>query len=154
MSGDLGVGPSPVPQPMGSLRPVGPASQQQAQQKGPSPQPGVRPTGPQQQKLPGAQVSGPLPHTKQGTPQSKGSTQPSPAKTAPTHPATKTEIRKQEQNVSRKQMSKTEKEGDTKTPRKGAQDVKDQKKSSEMQKSKHHDVSDPLCPHCLCTCPP
>ncbi|XP_037388101.1 protein bassoon isoform X1 [Pygocentrus nattereri] len=143
MSGDLGDGPPPAPQPVGSPRAVGPASQQPPQQRGPSQQAGVRPTGPQQQKAPGAQVSGPLPPTKQGPPQGKGSTQPSPAKTAPTHPASKTEIRKQEQSISKKQaMSKTEKEGDVKaSPKKGTQDVKDQKKSSDMQKSKHHDDS-------------
>ncbi|XP_072521649.1 protein bassoon isoform X2 [Salminus brasiliensis] len=57
MSGDLGGGPPPVPQPMGSPRPTGPASQQPPQQRGPSQQAGVRPTGPQQQKPPGAQDS-------------------------------------------------------------------------------------------------
>lgn len=155
ISGDLGGGPSPVPQPIGSPRAPGPTTQQQTQLKPPSQQVGVRHPGPQQQKTPGAQVSGPLPCTKQGTPQSKGPAQVSPAKTVPTQPASKSkaETRKQEQGVSKKQaVSKTEKEGDVKVShKKGMQEVKDQKKNSELQKSKHHDVSDPLCPHCLCT---
>ncbi|KAI4887301.1 hypothetical protein NFI96_024971 [Prochilodus magdalenae] len=145
MSGDLGDGPSPAPQPAGSPRAMGPASQQPPQQRGPAQQVGVRPAGPQQQKPPGAQVSGPLPPSKQGPPQGKGSTQPSPAKTAPTHPpSSRTEIRKQEQSVSRRQaVSKTEKEGDAlrAAPKRGAQDVKEPRKSSDMPKSKHHDDS-------------
>lgn len=155
ISGDLGDGPSPIPQPMGSPRATGPTTQQQAQLRPPSQQPGVRHAGPQQQKTPGAQVSGPLPSTKQGTPQSKGPTQVSPAKAALTQPASKSkaETRKQEQSISRKQAaSKTDKEGDLKVLHKtGLQEVKDQKKSSDSQKSKHHDVSDPLCPQSLCT---
>lgn len=155
ISGNLGDGPSPVPQPMGSPRAPGPTTQQQAQLKPPSQQAGVRHAGPQQQKTPGAQVSGPLPSTKQGTPQSKGPAQVSPAKTAPTQPASKSkaDTRKQEQGISKKQaVSKTEKEGDVKVlHKKGTQEVKDQKKSSDLQKSKHHDVSDPLCPQCLRT---
>ncbi|XP_026791187.2 protein bassoon isoform X1 [Pangasianodon hypophthalmus] len=145
ISGDLGDGPSPVPQPMGSPRVPGPSTQQQAQLRPPSQQAGVRHAGPQQQKTPGAQVSGPLPSTKQGTPQSKGPTQVSPAKTAPTQPASKSkaETRKQEQGISKKQaVSKTEKEGDMKVfLKKGTQEVKDQKKCSDSQKSKHHDDS-------------
>ena len=155
MSGDLGGGPSPAPQPVGSPRAMGPASQPPPQQRGPAQQVGVRPAGPQQQKPPGAQVSGPLPPSKQGPPQGKGSTQPSPAKTAPAHPpSSRTEIRKQEQSVSRKQaVPKTEKEGDAlrAAPKRGAQDVREPRKSSDMPKSKHHDVSDPPRPHCLCT---
>lgn len=148
---------SPASQPMGSPRAPGPATQQ-AQLKPPSQQAGVRHGGPQQQKTPGSQVSGPLPSTKQGTPQSKGPVQASPAKTAPVQLASKgkAESRKQEQGISKKQtVSKTEKEGDVKVfHKKGTQEVKDQKKSSDLQKSKHHDVSDPLCPQCLCTCVP
>lgn len=141
---------------MPSPRAPGPTTQQlQAQLRLPSQQAGVRHASPQQQKTSGAQVSGPLPSTKQGTPQSKGPTQVSPAKTPPTQPASKSkaETRKQEQGISKKQaVSKTEKEGDVKAfHKKGVQEVKDQKKSSDSQKSKHHDVSDPLCPHCLCT---
>lgn len=155
ISGDLGDGPSPVSQPVGSPRATGPSTQQQAQLRPPSQQAGVRHAGPQQQKTPGAQVSGSLPSAKQGTPQSKGPAQASPAKTALTQPAgkNKAETRKQEQGISKKQaVSKTEKEGDMKViHKKGTQEVKDQKKSSDLQKSKHHDVSDPLCPHCLCT---
>lgn len=155
ISGDLGDGPSPVTQQTGSPRVPGPTTQQQAQLRPPSQQAGVRHAGPQQQKTPGAQVSGPPPSTKQGTSQSKGPAQVSPAKTAPTQPASKSkaETRKQEQGINKKQaVSKTEKEGDLKVfHKKGTQEAKDQKKSSDLQKSKHHDVSDPLCPHCLCT---
>ncbi|MCJ8744168.1 hypothetical protein PDJAM_G00115500 [Pangasius djambal] len=145
ISGDLGDGPSPVPQPMGSPQAPGQTTQQQAHLRPPSQHAGVRHAGPQQQKTPGAQVSGPLPSTKQGTPQSKGPTQVSPAKTAPTQPASKSkaETRKQEQGISKKQaVSKTEKEGDMKVVhKKGMQEVKDQKKCSDSQKSKRHDDS-------------
>lgn len=155
MSGDLGDGSSPIPQPTGSPRAPSPTTQQQAQLKPPSQQAGVRHSSPQQQKTPGAQVSVPLSSTKQGTPQSKGPTQVSPAKTASIQPASKSkaETRKQEQGISKKQaVSKTDKEGDAKVfHKKGIQEVKEQKKSSDSQKSKHHDVSDPLCPQCLCT---
>lgn len=127
-------------------------TQQQAQLKPPGQEAGVRHAGPQQQKTPGAQVSG---SPKQGSSQSKGPAQVSSAKTAPTQPVSKSkaETRKQEQGISRKQaVSKTEKEGDLKVfHKKGMQEVKEQKRSSDLQKSKHHDVSDPLCPHCLHT---
>ncbi|KAI5607131.1 protein bassoon [Silurus asotus] len=145
MSGNLGDGPSPAPQPMGSPRAPGPTTQQHAQLKPPSQQAGVRHAGPQQQKTPGAQVSGPLSSAKHGTPQSKGPVQASTAKTTPSQPASKskTEARKQEQGISRKQsLSKTEKEGDMKAlHKKGTQEIKDQKKSCDLQKSKHHDDS-------------
>ncbi|KAK3536359.1 hypothetical protein QTP86_007709 [Hemibagrus guttatus] len=145
ISGDLGDGPSPVPQQTGSPRVPGPTTQQQAQLRPPSQQAGVRHAGPQQQKTPGAQVSGPPLSTKQGTSQSKGPAQVSPAKTGPTQPASKSkaETRKQEQGISKKQaVSKTEKEGDLKVfHKKGTQEAKDQKKSSDLQKSKHHDDS-------------
>ncbi|XP_026993257.2 protein bassoon isoform X2 [Tachysurus fulvidraco] len=57
MSGNLGDGPSPVPQQMGSPRVPGPSTQQQAQLRLPSQQAGMRHAGPQQQKSPGTQDS-------------------------------------------------------------------------------------------------
>ncbi|TTN83891.1 Protein bassoon [Bagarius yarrelli] len=115
ISGDLGDGPSPVPQPMGSPRAPGPTPQQQAQLRPPNQQAGVRHAGPQQQKAPGAQVSGNVPSTKQGTPQSKGHAQVSPAKAAPTQPASKskTETRKQEQGISKNKQCRKLKKKDS-----------------------------------------
>lgn len=144
MSGALGEPPTPVPQPMGSPRHPGPTNQQQA--RGPSHQAGIRPTGPQQQqhKPPGAQVSGSLPLAKQVASLSKAPAQPQPSKPAPGHPSPKgTETRKQQQPSVK---PKVEKEGVKVSLKKGAADVpnimQEQKKNSDMQKSKHHDVSD------------
>uniref|UniRef100_A0A4W4E0D5 Bassoon (presynaptic cytomatrix protein) b n=1 Tax=Electrophorus electricus TaxID=8005 RepID=A0A4W4E0D5_ELEEL len=92
---------------------------------------------------PGADVSDPLPSTKQGAPQYKGCTQESPTRTAPTQLVSKAAIQKQEQGISKRQtMSKPEKEGNMKAPhKKGTQDLKDQKKSRDLQKAKHRDKS-------------
>ncbi|XP_030633131.1 protein bassoon [Chanos chanos] len=145
MSGDLGDSPAPAPQPMGSPRHLGPANQQQAQQKGPSQQTGLRPTGPQQQKPPGAQVSGPLYPAQQG--KSLTQHQSSPVKPVPgsSSPQGISETRKQEQAISKSQVKPKTEEVEVKTPsKKGTPDMttlKDEKKSSDLQKSKHHDDS-------------
>ncbi|XP_076125329.1 protein bassoon [Alosa pseudoharengus] len=140
MSGALGEPPAPVPQPMGSPGPPGPTNQQQ---RGPGQQAGIRPTGPQQHKPPGAQVSGSHPPAKQVAPQSKAPTQQQPSKAAPGHPSPKgPETRKQQQPGVK---PKVEKEGVKASPKKGTAEVtsivKEQKKPSDMQKSKHHEDS-------------
>lgn len=147
MSGALGEPPAPVPQPMGS--PGSPGSANQLQ-RGPGQQAGIKPTGPQQHKPPGAQVSGSHPPAKQVASQSKGPAQPQPSKAAPSHPSPRgAETRKQQQQQP-SVKPKVEKETVKASPKKGTSDVtsvvKEQKKTSDMQKSKHHDVSDSQCP--------
>lgn len=141
MSGALGEPPAPVPQPMGS---PGSANQQL---RGPGQQAGQKPTGPQQHKPPGAQVSGSHSPAKQVSTQSKSPAQPQPSKAAPSHPSPRgAETRKQQQQQQATVKPKIEKEGVKSTPKKGTSDVtsvvKEQKKTNDMQKSKHHDVSD------------
>lgn len=166
MSGALGEPPTPGPQPMGS--PAHAASPNQLQA-------GTKPSGPQQHKPPGAQVSGkqggpqskapgqkpPPQSSKPGQPSPKPAPgQPSP-KPAPGQPSPKPvhgqpspkahpDTRKQQPQQPASVKPKVEKEIVKASPKKGAPEVtsvvKEQKKANDMQKSKHHDVSDFLCP--------
>ncbi|XP_028820781.1 protein bassoon isoform X2 [Denticeps clupeoides] len=143
VSGGLGESSPQVSGSVGSPRHAVPLNQQQPQQKGPIQQAGLRPTGPQQQKPSGTQVSEPFSPGKQTRSQSKGPVQMQANKPG-AHPASvdTKDAKRQEQSM----KPKIQKDVELKpSPKKGSSEVtivaKDQKRTSDIQKFKHHDDS-------------